>query len=820
MSAPSFTYDGIISFSHFLHQLYDRCYPQTPSAWIKAVYRRLEGEALEWAKNDEDVARIQYNVYHNVAIDSDGRGLYQLLNERFATSLSSRVDKVLKGIKQERHESIKSYYTRVNTLFEHVGGQDGGLVDEYLDYEHGQCLFKVIDWFVEGLRNTKLRRDMVKILHEVSAEGNAAAVSLESICNAAQWAYTTIKRARKLRNQLFDTDTSIVIDMSQSCLEETTCNLPEISTSIYPPAHTSKSWLTQNERAQASFETGTVYESPPVLEQIQPEISETSTDIVDPSDTESADEILASGPRKWPTPITTLSETTIVYESQPILEETPCSLSEINATTVDSSDIEPMDEILASGPGKWPAPITTLPETIAVYESPPVLEEMSCNLSEISTATEDSSDTESIDEILASGLRKWTTALAAEKEVFDSTVILHATPKNQPAPHIEKDTCIEAVGLNNAPAKSIVDVETLGQEVFALAALFDIVSKNPPTPYSEDTEISAAVEMPSHEHLTHEDGSAIETFDSDTALGAPSENPLTQHIEDLETLEKDSVYIYELPAIPAFDLSIDIDFAAYTTDSVVTNSVIQAPVTSPRRKMQLSPFRGLALRNKSFGWSRSSNSSIGRRTSSISTCTTISSDVTLNSIETAKTEDIVDTDCYEGEQLSCSMMYPSVPTSIEYITESGTNFYEEEQSCCFDKSFVSVSVDCVVSEHSDFYGGEQYCSPVDDTVDIDDIVDVIVIRTDAHTLTAGMVKKKKESDWTSLLGLILLLAWAWIEYLVTSKHKGLPKVKIKRYQNRSISNQEVNQSLLGYLPKSAYKIALFSGMRQRLGPLR
>ena len=164
--------------------------------------------------------------------------------------------------------------------------------------------------------------------------------------------------------------------------------------------------------------------------------------------------------------------------------------------------------------------------------------------------------------------------------------------------------------------------------------------------------------------------------------------------------------------------------------------------------MQLSPFRGLALRNTSFGWSRCCTNPIGSRTSSVSTCATSVSDVTstsdVSSVSTVECATTVDTNFYEGEQSfsSCSVI----------------NCCEGEQSSCSMDSSVSASVECVVSEHTDFYGGEQCCSPVV----TDDIVDA-VFKTP-----------------------MLLLAWmsfpGSIEYLAPKpKHKGLPKVKIKGY---------------------------------------
>ena len=691
-------YDGTASSKGFLYAL--ECeYPSlNPSQWIETIYCHLEGEALEWAKNDEQMTKIHFNAYHGFAIVRTVHHLYHLLEDRFATSLSSRVHKALKGIKQERHESIESYYTRVKTLFEHVGGRDKS-INQYLDYEHGFSLLEVVNWFVAGLRNTKLRSQMLEEFWIMYRQDRAIDISLQSTCTAAQLKYTIMKSR------------------------------------IRQPSTNEQSLVT----------------------------CQVNTAIVGNINVESVKEILASG--LWMSPHKPLLDIDTVDESPPVLEQIPCDLSEISKAE-DITNIETPATPTASKSVKWATTPTSLQkpsfETSTVYESPPVLEEMLCNLSEISTAIVDSSDNESIDEILASGPRKWTTA-SAEKEVFTLAATYEAFSKSPPATDIEKDTeVVEAP--NNSPAQSIVDVETLNQEVFALAAMFDAISKNPPAPYSEDIEISAAVDMSSLEHPTSEYGFATEAFDSVIEIGTFSKSPSIQHIEGPETMEKisDSACTYELPALPAFDLSIDIDFEAYTID---TEAVIQPPVTSPRRKMQLSPFRGLALRNKSFGWSRSV-SSVSRRTSSISTCTTITSDVTFDSIETAKTEDTVDTEFCEGEQSSCSLVDVISTTIVDPV--------------------VSASVGCVVSEDTNFYGGEQFCSPVDDIVIA---IASVVVDTDALTLTVDMVKKK-ESVWMSLLGLILLLAWPCIEYLAKKpKHKGLPKVKIKKLSEPEHTNR-------------------------------
>ena len=336
--------------------------------------------------------------------------------------------------------------------------------------------------------------------------------------------------------------------------------------------------------------------------------------------------------------------------------------------------------------------------TRKAYESQAVLEQLPCDLSETNAAIVNPSDiesTESTDEVLASGPGKWIAA-AAGKEVFGYSSTSDEAAKNP----------IEASDNSFGWSRccTVDDVEVLNQEVFALAALYDAFLKNPP---AEDMEISVAMDMPSLKHLMDMDGPAIEAFDSGTTLGAHSKNSSIQHTDDSETMEKtsvsvfsdfasDSAYICELPALPAFDLSIDIDFEAYTIDFEV---VVQSSVTS-RQKMQLSSFRGLALRNISFGWSRCCTNSVGSRTS-VSICTSVS-DVTST----------------------------STVTSIECATTT--------------------------VEDIDFYGGEQsLCSPVD--VNVDAVLDSVVL-IDASILIAGLIKPINNSVWMSLLGSIEYLA--------------------------------------------------------------
>ncbi|KAG7008542.1 hypothetical protein G7Y79_00005g016830 [Physcia stellaris] len=375
----------------------------------------------------------------------------------------------------------------------------------------------------------------------------------------------------------------------------------------------------------STVRTQKLYESQSILEEQQPILKEIN-EAVDITDTETPAKPTASESVKWtiapkslPKP---LLDTSSVDESPPVLEQIRPEMSETSADAVDSSDTGAMDEILTSGPRKWPALTPTLPEIPVVNESPSVLEQMPCDLPEINGIV-DTSDIESTDEILASGPGKW--IAPARMEVFGYTSTSDEALKNPPASDTESASD-NSFGWSRC---CTVDMEVLNQEVFALAAMYDAFSKNPPALSPEDLEISVAMDMPSPKHLMDMDGPAIEAFDSGTAMGATSKNPSIQQTEDSETTEEasDSAHsVYELPALPAFDLSLEIDFEAYTTD-------VETP---------------------SFVWSRSSTIPIGSSISSVSTCTSasgvafITADVTLDSIETAKTVDTVDTDFYGG----------------------------------------------------------------------------------------------------------------------------------------------------------------------------
>ena len=145
-------------------------------------------------------------------------------------------------------------------------------------------------------------------------------------------------------------------------------------------------------------------------------------------------------------------------------------------------------------------------------------------------------------------------------------------------------------------------MKILNQKIFVLIALYDAFSKNS---LVENMKISIAMNMSSLKYFMNMNDFAIETFDFDITLNAHSKNSSMQHIDDSKTLKKtfDSIYIYELSALLVFDFKIAIDFEIYTVNSITSNvtySIIEISVTSFRRKLQLSSFRDLTLRNNSF----------------------------------------------------------------------------------------------------------------------------------------------------------------------------------------------------------------------------
>ena len=141
-------------------------------------------------------------------------------------------------------------------------------------------------------------------------------------------------------------------------------------------------------------------------------------------------------------------------------------------------------------------------------------------------------------------------------------------------------------------------MKTLNQKIFDCAVTFDEVSKNSFASFIENMKISIAMNMSSLKHLMNMNDFDIETFDFDFAMNAFLKNSSSQHIENSKTMKKisDSICIYLLFALLVFDFSIAIDFEIYTVDT----SVIQFSVILSRRKLQLSSFRDLALRNISF----------------------------------------------------------------------------------------------------------------------------------------------------------------------------------------------------------------------------
>ena len=532
------------------------------------------------------------------------------------------------------------------------------------------------------------------------------------------------------------------VNESPLILEEVPCNLSEISTPVNITNIESLGRPTASEftsMQKPSFETSTVYASPPLWEEMSCDLSEISTTIENISDIESMDEVFVSGSRKWAVGSTSLqkssSEASIINESLPVLEQIPLEISETNATIMDISDTESKkDKVLAFEPSEW-----------------------------IITPN-------------------------AGREVFDPVSTSIESSKNQPASHIKKDIEAEEV------AESIVDMETLDQEVFALVALYDTFLKNSPALYSEDAEISTAVDRLSLEHLTNEDNSATGAFDSATEIVASSKNSSIQQTEHSEALEKDSAHI-ELPALFAFDLSIDIDFEVYTIDSV-TYSSTQSPA-SPSSFSSSTPPVTLQVTEATSVYGREQIICFTNTSAS----TPLISPVAIQAVE--------ETSDYGREQFSTCF--------ADYAT---TSYEREQSSTCF--------ADCMTSG----YEGEQ------DTCFVDTISDVITKPGDI-TFTKSTITKSTvtTSNVTKFIVhhalLVYCLVWIkhttlsfcmvmWItiyDYVallgLTIEYKARPKVKIKRLLEAEHIDSR-SSIAAGIFAEFTYKMALFSGSMEGL----
>ena len=409
-------------------------------------------------------------------------------------------------------------------------------------------------------------------------------------------------------------------------------------------------------------------------------------------------------------------EIDIVYNFSIVMMQIRSEISKINVIIVNFNNIESIDEIFVFEFRKWFAFITMLFEIIVVYEFQSILKKISCDLSKINIVIVNFSDNESIDEIFAFEFRKWIIAFA-KKKIFVLIVIYETFSKNSIAFDIEIS--------NKSFVQNIVDMKISKKKIFEFTNIRDQKLKNSFALYFENIDISIVVNISFLEHLIHKNDFIIETFDFDIALNVFSKNSSIQHIENSETIKKNSIYIYELFALFVFDFSIDIDFEIYTTDSVIleiTYSIIQFFVTSFKRKMQLLSFRDFALRNISFDWNRSIFF-IDRRTFSIFICIIVSN-VTFDSIEIVKIVDIENIEFCEKEQSFC--FFVDVINIIidnfvsTFIEISDIDFYEKKQFFCFIEFFVSISIECVVNENTNFYKKKQFCFFVD-------MIDVIVM---------------------------------------------------------------------------------------------
>ena len=362
-----FIYDEIINLKNFLHVLEYQYFFHSLNAnqWIETIYCHFEDATFEWAKNDEQMIKIYFNARHDFAIARMMKHLYQFFENRFAISLSHRVDKTIKKIKQQRHEFIEDYYERVKILFKHVENRNR-VINQYsnLDYEQSCCLVDTICWFVEKLKNIKLRRNMIDTIQNMSNENKTTVINLESICITIQLKRIMTKKIRKLRNQfvISQVDVSVIVDEFSFVLKQISCDISKICTvenitniEIRAKLFASKfvKWVIFSTSSQKSiFDTRIVYESSSVMMQLRPEISEISTTIVNSIDIE----IVVSESTNWfvSTSLSKSSfEINIVHEFQSILKKMSCDLSKISTDIVNFSDNESIDEILVSESRKW-----------------------------------------------------------------------------------------------------------------------------------------------------------------------------------------------------------------------------------------------------------------------------------------------------------------------------------------------------------------------------------------------------------------------------------------------------------------------------------
>ncbi|KAG6988491.1 hypothetical protein G7Y79_00072g097530 [Physcia stellaris] len=535
------------------------------------------------------------------------------------------------------------------------------------------------------------------------------------------------------------------------------------STRTSSTAHTSKPWLTRNWRARPSLEICTVYESPPVPKEIACNLSESCNEDIRNTPgksvaSESPDGSVSMSLQK------SLPEASIVDESPPFLEQTQPERPEISIP-VDVTNIESFAKSTASESTILQKPSF---ETSTVYESSPTLKEMPREFSEISAAIENTSDTESMDEVLVSESRKWAVVSASFQKsspkvsiADESLSVLEQMPCDLPeinAAMVDISDTESKKGKILASETSNWNAATTEKEVFDSKRTLHTFSKNSSASCSEDTEMPAAVDMLSLENLTNKDGLATGAFDSVTEIAVSSKNPTVHHTENTETWEKDSIYVYELPALPAFDLSIDIDFEAYTTDSVTYSSTRSPSSPSP-------PTPPVTMQVTE------ATSDYGREQSSTCSADYATSDYGREQSSTCSAELIEE---YDNEAMA--KVYHA------------TSCYEGEQDICFVDTISDLTT-----------------KPDDTTITKSTITKPVV----HHALLAYCLA------WIRYITMPCMILWTLYDYItlfdLKTDYKARPKVKIKRSLKSKHIESRSQQTVAGIFAESTYKIALFSG---------